>query len=417
MEAELVKSPLSKDMDAVLVKDMDEFVKEMGAELVKEMESELVKSPGSQPAMTMGKRKRSLEENARQSHETTPLKLSRTIMLKCSHPYSSKHIDFKVEPEFCGNGWKYNLDSERHGPHNISRYNPQECFVLTHRKYTVTLKDWLKNTKNKNKWCLIYQRWNVYRPKEEARQIIQGILHAVYELHTDNSFHGFLYHPENFAIYDESVIGSDHEKIKRVFLIHANCELNQHFAAPNSESIEDGKKNDMLAVLDVIFNQIIKYEPSLRRPKDLQKLHELLEQQDVSSHSWKLIVNHPSLWHWKLRFSYIERVRMKFLHAKQSIQNSMRQEFNNIQEVRGWTQRIPPNTPLEKVLHFSNKPYSTTPEELLRYLRNLHVHYRDGWRGDPKYLHGEVIELLATQVSELFLVDLYNIMCKLNMKI
>ncbi len=37
---------------------------------------------------------------------------------------------------------------------------------------------------------------NVNQPKEEARQIIQGILRVVHEFH----FHGFLYHTENFLI-------------------------------------------------------------------------------------------------------------------------------------------------------------------------------------------------------------------------
>lgn len=369
-------------------------------------------------AVTKGKRKRWIEENDRESYEATSPKACCKITLKCSHPYSSNHIDFKVEPEFCGNGWKYNLDCEWHGPRDISRYNPEKCFVLTHRKYTVTLKQWLKNTKDKNKWSPISQRWKLHRPKEEARQIIQGILRAVFELHTENSFHGFLYHPENFAIYDELVIGSDHKKIKRVFLIHANCELNQPFAAPNRQAIEEGKKNDMLAVLDVIFNQIIKYEDDSRCPKDLQKLCELLKQQDVSTDSWKLIVNHPSLWHWKSKFSYIESVLMQFRHAnkfKNPIWRFVKQEFNNIQGARGWTQRIPCNTPLHNVLHFSK--YSSTPEDLLRYLRNLYVHYKDEWHGDGMYLREEVIDLLATQVSELFLVDLYNIMCKWDIKI
>ena len=249
-------------------------------------------------AVTMDKGKGSLKK--RKAHEDM-------IRLRCSHPYSSNHVDFEVEPWICHNRWKYNLMSRRHGPHKVVRYNLKECFVLTHREYTITLREWL--TENENKWCPIYQKWDVHRPKKEARQIIQGILHAVYELHTNNSFHGFLYHPENFAIYDESVIGGNHEKIKRVFLIHANCDLNQGVAAPETKTIENGKRDDMLAVLNVIFNQIIIYEPNLICPRDLQKLHELLEQQDVSSHSWKLIVNHPSLWHWKLRFSYIERVR------------------------------------------------------------------------------------------------------------
>ena len=374
----------------------------------------LIIDDDDEEAVIMGKRKRPLEEDAGQSHEATPLKSSCKIMLKCRHPYSSKDIDFKVEPGFCDKGLKYNLDIESHGQHIISRYNPQKCFVLTHREYTMTLKDWLESPQNKKKWCRIYLMEKVYRPNEEVRQILQGMLRAVYELHNDNSFHGYLFHPENFAIYDESVIGDDPKKIKRVCLIHGNCEFNQRYANPDSNAIEKGKKNDMLAVLDVIFNKIIKYEPDLECPKDLLKLRELLSQQDVSPRGWKLIVNHPSLWHWKSRFSYIERVQQQLKHAKQSIRNSMRQEFNNIQ-VQGWTQNIPPNTPLHNVFYFSR--YSSTPEELLRYLRNLHVHYKDGWRGHQKYLRGEVIEHLATQVSELFLVDLYTIMCGWNFKI
>ena len=50
-------------------------------------------------------------------------------------------------------------------------------------------------------------------PEEEARQIIQGILHAVCEFHFHGSSHGFLYHPENFAIQDKDlVIEGDHKK-------------------------------------------------------------------------------------------------------------------------------------------------------------------------------------------------------------
>ena len=48
---------------------------------------------------------------------------------------------------------------------------------------------------------------------EEARQIIQGILHAVCEFHSHGSSHGFLYHFENFAIQDKNlVIEDDHKK-------------------------------------------------------------------------------------------------------------------------------------------------------------------------------------------------------------
>ena len=340
------------------------------------------------------------------------------IMLKCRHPYSSsENIDFTVEPGVCVNRWSYNLDSDLHGAHIISKHNPQKYFVLTHKKYKITLRQWLDKEENQNNWSQIYQSWGVNRPKEEARQIIQGILRAVYELHSDGSFHGFLYHPENFAIqYDESVIGGDHKKIKRVFLIHENWELNQSFGVPTNNEIELGKKNDMLAVSNVIFNQIINGRPLSCYPQDLQKLHGLLEQQDVSPHNWKLIVNHPSLWHWKSRFCYTERVWMQFLHAKQSTQRSMKSEFSRIQ-VQDWTRRIPLNTPLHNVFNFNNRTYRPTPEELLQYLRNVRVHYKDGWRGRVRYLDEQFIEHMITEVSELFLVDLYNMMCKLNIEI
>ena len=49
MDAELVSSPRSKDMDAELVKDVDaELLKDMD-KLVKDMDAELVKPPRSQP--------------------------------------------------------------------------------------------------------------------------------------------------------------------------------------------------------------------------------------------------------------------------------------------------------------------------------------------------------------------------------
>ena len=49
MDAELVRSPRSKDMDAELVKDVDaELLKDMD-KLVKDMDAELFKSPRSQP--------------------------------------------------------------------------------------------------------------------------------------------------------------------------------------------------------------------------------------------------------------------------------------------------------------------------------------------------------------------------------
>ena len=50
-------------------------------------------------------------------------------------------------------------------------------------------------------------------PKEEARQIIQSIFHAVCEFHSHGSSHGFLYYLENFVIQDKGlIIGDDYKK-------------------------------------------------------------------------------------------------------------------------------------------------------------------------------------------------------------
>ena len=147
-------------------------------------------------------------------------------VLKCSHPYSSS-VDFKVELGVCDNGWKYNLNFDARNNYVISRHNSEEHFVLNHNKYEITLKQWLVKEENQYNWCGYCRKWGLYRPKEEAKKVIQGILRAVCELHSRNSFHGFLYHPENFAIQDnEVVIGGDN---KHIFLMHENHELKHAF--------------------------------------------------------------------------------------------------------------------------------------------------------------------------------------------
>jgi hypothetical protein len=115
--------------------------------------------------------------------------------------------------------------SDLHKDHIIRRHNPNKNAVLINKEYTSTLQQWLKD--NNDNWCPKYKKWNVNRPKDEARQIIQGILRVVNELHSNKSFHGFLYHLENFAIHiDVSVYGGDRQEIKCIFLIHENTKLN-----------------------------------------------------------------------------------------------------------------------------------------------------------------------------------------------
>ena len=59
-----------------------------------------------------------------------------------------------------------------------------------------------------------------------------------------------------------------------------------------SELYDDpSKKNDLLAISHMIFNQIPRGKSPRKYPQDLQNLYELLKSYD----NWKLIVNHPSL--------------------------------------------------------------------------------------------------------------------------
>ena len=370
----------------------------------------------------MEKGKESYMENVGQS-ESTP-----KFSLECSHP------DASFESGACDNKWNYNLKSNVHSHNNhiISRHNPKCHSVLNHSIYKITLKQWLKKRKwkKKNNWDRDYLKWKVYRPEEKARKIIQGILHAVWELHSHERSHEFLYHLENFAIQNkELVIGGDHKKSKHVFLIHQNHELKDSSGVSENNNTQLG---DRLAVSKVIFDQILGATTFKEYwyPQDLKKLRELLEKPKVSCHDWKLIVNHPSLWHWKSRFSYIERVQTHYVNSipNSTPFNCMKSGFNKI-NVLGWTQNIPINSPLESVYYFKRKSYDgKKAEHLLRYLRNVRAHYKERMDKarpydlngrmdkarlyDLKFSNPQFIELKMTEVSELFLLNLYSMMCE-----
>ena len=77
-------------------------------------------------------------------------------------------------------------------------------------------------------------------------------------------------------------------------------------------------------------------------PQYLQKLCELLEQiNDVSSNQWKLFVKHPSLWHWKSRFSYTECVWIHYVNANPTsyTYQHMINGFSKI-TILGWKENI-----------------------------------------------------------------------------
>ena len=146
--------------------------------------------------------------------ESTP-----KIRLKCSHPYAS------FEWGACDNGWNYNLQSNVHNHSNqvIFKHKSKWHSVLNHNKYEIMLKQWLEKRKKKKEdnWDDEYGKWKVYCLKEKARQIIQGILHVVCELHSHVSSHGFLYHLENFVIQDKDLIIGDNYKKSTLLYVGA----------------------------------------------------------------------------------------------------------------------------------------------------------------------------------------------------
>ena len=77
--------------------------------------------------------------------------------------YPNLHYDYSDKGQY------YTLDSNLHGKHIVYIHNPKEFTVLTHKKYQITLKQWLEQEGNKDNLCPIYRRWKIYRPKEEAR--------------------------------------------------------------------------------------------------------------------------------------------------------------------------------------------------------------------------------------------------------
>ena len=346
------------------------------------------------------------------------------IILTCNHPNSSDYVDFRVEPKKAeqslnGHFYKLTYDSD----YIVHKHNLEKNHVLTHKKYENTLQQWL--VQNGDNWCEIYGGWGVKRPKEDARKIIQGILNAVYKLHKNGSFHGFLHHPENFAIdSDELVIGGDHKEVKHISLIHSNVVRDQSTCLSEDCDLQRGKKIDIQAMSHVIFNQILRGELHTSYPPDLEHLYFELQDVDMVSIKWKFIVNHPSLWHWKSRFSYIVRVNMYYQQANPTTWDLMTTEFNMI-NVIGWTQNIRPNTPLGKIFRHDTY-YEESADQLLRYLRNAHVHYKEWKKGkyiyidvktEGDYLNEQFFELKTTEIGGLFLVKLYRMMRRLNLEI
>ncbi|KAK4579747.1 hypothetical protein RGQ29_029421 [Quercus rubra] len=248
--------------------------------------------------------------------------------------------------------------------------------------------------------------WNVDQPTEEAKKLIQCILKVVFDFHSKGTVHGFLHHPENFFIKFNC------EKITHVCLEHENME-------PKTSACIEKYQKDILAISDMIFDQILGGRIGKKYPEDLEDLYKLLSP-DRRFRDWKrdwtIIVDHPSLWHWKKRFNYIERVWMQYRHADGILKQHMDSCLGSI-PCHGWINKIPSGTPLERM--FKNNYYRPTPHELFRYIRIVRFHYMDGI--DPQteadYLEERFIEHKTTQVCEILLVYLHRMVCKLGIKV
>ena len=345
------------------------------------------------------------------------------IIFKCNHPNSSEYVDFRVEQmsreqSLKGHFYKLSYDSD----YIVHKHNLEKNHVLTHKKYENTLQQWLD--KNGDNWSKFYKGSGLNRPRKDAKKIIQGILNAVHKLHKNGSFHGFLHHPQNFAMEsDELVIGGHHKKIKHISLIHANVEYDPSVCLLGDGNLQEGMKNDIQAISDVIFKQILRGERATSYPPDLWDFHSRLQNATRDTNELGYIVNHPSLWHWKSRFSYFQSVFTYYQHANKKTKREMTDEFNKI-NVRGWKQKISLNEPHGSILK-QNK-YTGSACELLRYLRNAHVHYKEFKNGkyshinektESHYLNEKYFELKTTEICELFLVELYDRMSRLGLEI
>ncbi|KAK4579743.1 hypothetical protein RGQ29_029417 [Quercus rubra] len=347
------------------------------------------------------KKGKCIEESTSKSNDSKLLcgqPKSNDFKLVCGQPNSLEQIGFEVAPGVSSDKQSYNLDSSLHGNHHILRYNHQERSFLNHMKYNFTVEEWL--VQNPNNWC---RMWNVDQPTEEAMKLIQCLLKAVRDWHSERSVHGFLHHPENFFIK------FNQEKITHVHLAHKNME-------PKTSARIEVYQNDILAISDMIFNQILGSRTRKKYPKDLEDLQRWLSP-DMRFEDWTIIVDHPSLWHWKIRFTYIERVWMQYLHADKILKERMDYCLRRI-PCDGWINKIPSGTPLERM--FKNNSYRPTPHELLRYIRIVRFHYKDH-RIDPQteadYLEERFIEHKTTQVCEILLVYLHRMVCKLRIEV
>lgn len=190
---------------------------------------------------------------------------------------------------------------------------------------------------------------------------------------------------------------------------------------PKPENVEEGQQNDIWAVSTIVFGKILEgiYE---EYPSDLQDLYKMLMDSNMSnvSKNMTVIANHTSLWHWRERIQYFDRLSKAKKQCGIDIEEAIYNVFKVINSTNcnwDWRLDVPPNTPLEKV--FNNNSYASTVEELVRFIRIVYEHVGDVDEADInklKYIDKSSLDWLSLQRIEseitsafpMFLVAVYK---------
>lgn len=117
----------------------------------------------------------------------------------------------------------------------------------------MTLQQWLVM---KEITCALFTRVRTY--SDQRNRLENDIINAIFNLHSNGSFYGFLCYLENVTLHvDEIVIGGNPKKIKPVSLIHTNVIQKPKIDVHDENEIHLGIKNDKSASLDLIFKNIL----------------------------------------------------------------------------------------------------------------------------------------------------------------
>lgn len=347
----------------------------------------------------------------------------RKLVLYCSKPNLKRGVLFEVLDAVEFPGFYRICDLETKEPiHSVTNCDAmQEKKVsLGLQKYDTTLKDWIEQHTLENgvvdSLCENYTAWGIKRPNEQARQIIRGILISVCDLRQKNAFHGALENLENYMIkFVPNYQGRMEQARADVTFRYKNMES----VMRKTNIVEEGQQNDIVAVSKVIFGKILEGLYT-EYPRDLQDLYEMLRDGNLSNENLIVIANHSSLWHWRERTQYYDRLCKAKKQCVADIEDSIKDVFKYICSTNprwDWKLDVPSNTPLGKVLNA--RCYYSVVEDLVQFVRDVYEHILDvdkannakfiyvaGFKLDWRSMH--FIESEVTSAFPMLLVEIYK---------